>query len=87
MALRKLFDPETLLVSANKSLVGHTMAAAGSLEAIATVLTLAHELVPPTANLAEPDPEIGVRLRARKSPVPRGSSTRSRTRSGSAART
>ena len=46
-------------MSANKSLVGHAMAAAGALEAIATVLTLVHDLVPPTANLAEPDPEIG----------------------------
>jgi 3-oxoacyl-[acyl-carrier-protein] synthase II len=59
VALRKLFDPETVLVSANKSLVGHAMAAAGALEAIATVLTLAHDLVPPTVNLTEPDPEIG----------------------------
>jgi 3-oxoacyl-[acyl-carrier-protein] synthase II len=57
-ALRKLFDPDVVLVSANKSLVGHAMAAAGALEAIATVLTLVHELVPPTANLAEPDPEV-----------------------------
>jgi 3-oxoacyl-[acyl-carrier-protein] synthase II len=57
-ALRKLFDPESLLVSANKSLLGHAMAAAGALEAIATVLTLVHDLVPPTANLTEPDPDI-----------------------------
>jgi 3-oxoacyl-[acyl-carrier-protein] synthase II len=34
------------------------MAAAGALEAIATVLTLVHQLVPPTANLHEPDPAI-----------------------------
>jgi 3-oxoacyl-[acyl-carrier-protein] synthase II len=47
-----------VLVSANKSLVGHAMAAAGALEGIATVLTLVHDLVPPTANLAEPDPEV-----------------------------
>jgi 3-oxoacyl-[acyl-carrier-protein] synthase II len=59
VALRKLFDPESVLVSANKSLVGHAMAAAGALEAVATVLTLAEELIPPTANLAETDPEIG----------------------------
>jgi 3-oxoacyl-[acyl-carrier-protein] synthase II len=57
-ALRKLFDPDAVLVSANKSLVGHAMAAAGALEGIATVLTLVHDLVPPTANLAEPDPEV-----------------------------
>ena len=45
-------------MSANKSLVGHAMAAAGALEAIATVLTLVHRLVPPTANLHDPDPGI-----------------------------
>jgi 3-oxoacyl-[acyl-carrier-protein] synthase II len=57
-ALRKLFDPDTVLVSANKSLVGHAMAAAGALEGIATVLTLVHGLVPPTANLTDPDPDV-----------------------------
>ena len=57
-ALRKLFDPDAVLVSANKSLVGHAMAAAGALEAIATVLTLVNGVVPPTANLTEPDPEV-----------------------------
>jgi 3-oxoacyl-[acyl-carrier-protein] synthase II len=58
VALRKLFDPDAVLVSANKSLVGHTMAAAGAIEALATVLTLVHGLVPPTAHLDDPDPEI-----------------------------
>ena len=58
LALRKVFGADGVLVSANKSLIGHTMAAAGALEAIATVLTLVHELVPPTAHLADPDPEI-----------------------------
>jgi 3-oxoacyl-[acyl-carrier-protein] synthase II len=57
-ALRKLFDPDAVLVSASKSLLGHTMAAAGALEAIATVLTLTHDLIPPTANLTAPDPEV-----------------------------
>ena len=57
MSVEKVFDPAAILVSANKSLVGHAMAAAGALEAIATVLTLVHQLVPPTANLHTPDPE------------------------------
>jgi len=34
------------------------MAAAGSLEAVASILALHHGLIPPTANLAEVDPEI-----------------------------
>ncbi len=58
LALRKVFGPDSVLVSATKSLIGHTMAAAGALEAIATVLTLARDLVPPTAHLTDLDPEI-----------------------------
>jgi 3-oxoacyl-[acyl-carrier-protein] synthase II len=45
-------------ISSTKSLVGHTMAAAGSLEAVASILALHHALIPPTANLVEVDPEI-----------------------------
>jgi 3-oxoacyl-[acyl-carrier-protein] synthase II len=58
LALRKVFGADGVLLSANKSLIGHTMAAAGALEAIATVLTLVTGRVPPTANLTDPDPEI-----------------------------
>jgi 3-oxoacyl-[acyl-carrier-protein] synthase II len=57
-ALREVFGEGGLLVSATKSMIGHTMAAAGSLEAVATILALVHELVPPTANLTTPDPEV-----------------------------
>ena len=58
LALAKVFGAGGVLVSANKSLIGHTMAAAGSLEAVATVLTLRHGIIPPTANLDHPDPEV-----------------------------
>jgi 3-oxoacyl-[acyl-carrier-protein] synthase II len=57
-ALRDVFGAGALLVSSTKSMIGHTMAAAGSLEAVATVLALAHDLVPPTANLEAPDPDV-----------------------------
>jgi 3-oxoacyl-[acyl-carrier-protein] synthase II len=57
-ALGEIFGDGRLLVSSTKSMIGHTMAAAGSLEAIATILALVHGLVPPTANLATPDPDI-----------------------------
>jgi 3-oxoacyl-[acyl-carrier-protein] synthase II len=57
-ALSQVFGEGSLLVSSTKSMVGHTMAAAGSLEAVVTVLALIHETVPPTANLREPDPDI-----------------------------
>jgi 3-oxoacyl-[acyl-carrier-protein] synthase II len=57
-ALRAVFGAEGLLVSATKSMIGHTMAAAGSLEAMATVLALVHGVIPPTAHLEAPDPEV-----------------------------
>jgi 3-oxoacyl-[acyl-carrier-protein] synthase II len=58
LALRRVFGDGRVLVSSTKSLVGHTMAAAGSVEAIATVLALQQGLLPPTANLEHVDPEI-----------------------------
>ncbi len=36
---------------------GHTLGAAGAIEAVATVLALKHATLPPTANFTEPDPE------------------------------
>jgi 3-oxoacyl-[acyl-carrier-protein] synthase II len=57
-ALRTVFGAEGLLVSSTKSMIGHTMAAAGSLEAMATVLTLVHGVIPPTVHLDAPDPEV-----------------------------
>jgi 3-oxoacyl-[acyl-carrier-protein] synthase II len=53
-----VFGEGRLLVSSTKSMVGHTMAAAGTLEAVATVLALGHELLPPTANLETADPDV-----------------------------
>ncbi|MCX5401460.1 beta-ketoacyl-[acyl-carrier-protein] synthase family protein [Streptomyces sp. NBC_00102] len=43
--------PHAPTVTAPKGVVGHTLAAAGAIEAVATVLTLEHGLVPPIANL------------------------------------
>ncbi len=44
-------------VSSIKSMIGHLMGAAGAVEAIATALTIASDLVPPTINYEFPDPE------------------------------
>jgi 3-oxoacyl-[acyl-carrier-protein] synthase II len=57
-AIREVFGEGRPLVSSTKSMIGHTMAAAGALEAVATVLTLTHDLIPPTAHLETPDPEV-----------------------------
>jgi len=43
-------------VTANKSMVGHTLGAAGAIEAIATIQSIRTGLIPPTINLTDPDP-------------------------------
>jgi 3-oxoacyl-[acyl-carrier-protein] synthase II len=40
--------------------VGHTLGAAGAIEAVSTVLTLARGFIPPTVNLRVPDPAFGL---------------------------
>ena len=47
----------TLPVSSTKSMHGHTLGAAGAIEAVATVLALQNGVLPPTANFTELDPE------------------------------
>jgi 3-oxoacyl-[acyl-carrier-protein] synthase II len=44
-------------VSSNKSMIGHLLGAAGAVEAVFTVLSLFNQLIPPTINLHDPDPE------------------------------
>ncbi|MCS6951392.1 MAG: beta-ketoacyl-[acyl-carrier-protein] synthase family protein [Bryobacterales bacterium] len=58
-AIRAVFGPhaDRLAVSSTKSMHGHTLGAAGAIEAVATVLALQHGVLPPTANFLEPDPE------------------------------
>jgi 3-oxoacyl-[acyl-carrier-protein] synthase II len=45
-------------ISSNKSIIGHTLSAAGAVEAIFTLLTLEHQRLPPTINYQVPDPQI-----------------------------
>jgi minimal PKS ketosynthase (KS/KS alpha) len=47
----------TTHVSSIKSMLGHSLGAIGSIELAACVLAIAHNVVPPTANLDHPDPE------------------------------
>jgi nodulation protein E len=57
-AIRDVFGAHTkrLAVSSTKSMHGHTLGAAGAIEAVATVLALRCGTLPPTANYTTPDP-------------------------------
>lgn len=59
LAIKKIFGDHArkLWISSTKSMTGHCLGAAGSLEAIFSVLTLSEGMVPPTINYETPDPE------------------------------
>jgi len=59
MAIKSVFGEHAyrIPVSATKSMTGHLLGAAGSVELIATVLTLEYGIAPPTINYEHPDPD------------------------------
>ncbi len=58
-AIRKVFGEHAnaLAVSSTKSVHGHALGAAGAIELIAAIQALRNQVVPPTANFLDPDPE------------------------------
>jgi len=71
-AIRTIFGDaaERLSITANKSLMGHTLGAAGAIEAVLTIQTIREGCVPPTINLVDPDPEgAGLDLTPNRSSV------------------
>lgn len=59
VAIRRVFGPDAnkIPVSSTKAMTGHLITASGAVECIATVLTLVHQVIPPTINYRSPDPE------------------------------
>ncbi|HZD33083.1 MAG TPA: beta-ketoacyl-[acyl-carrier-protein] synthase family protein [Candidatus Angelobacter sp.] len=59
-AIRQVFGAHTdqIAVSSTKSMHGHGLGVAAAMEAVATVLGMHHQLLPPTANFTELDPAI-----------------------------
>ncbi|MBM0066348.1 beta-ketoacyl-ACP synthase II [Alkalicoccobacillus gibsonii] len=57
MAIKKLFNDQAyhIPITANKSMLGHMLGAAGGAEAIALALSLKEGIIPPTINLESPD--------------------------------
>jgi 3-oxoacyl-[acyl-carrier-protein] synthase II len=58
-SIRTIFGDHApqVAVSANKSMLGHTLGAAGAIEAVATIMAMRVGRIPPTINLTDPDPE------------------------------
>ncbi len=46
-----------IAISSTKSMTGHLLGGSGGIEAVATMLAIAHDQIPPTINLENPDPE------------------------------
>jgi len=59
-AIKRVFGEKgarDLAISSTKSMVGHCLGSAGAIEAVATVLALYNQVLPPTIHLENPDPE------------------------------
>jgi 3-oxoacyl-[acyl-carrier-protein] synthase II len=63
-AIQKVFGEHAyaLNISSTKSMTGHLLGAAGAIEAIACILAVVHDIVPPTINHQHADPELDERL-------------------------
>ena len=59
IAFKKVFGEHAyeLCISSNKSMIGHLLGAAGGVEAIATVMTIENDIIPPTINYQDKDLE------------------------------
>jgi 3-oxoacyl-[acyl-carrier-protein] synthase II len=65
-AVRAFFGDhaDRLTVTSTKSMTGHLLGAAGAVEAIASILSIVHGIVPPTINLDHPDPQCNLNIAA-----------------------
>ena len=61
-ALTAVFGERSVPVSSTKGVTGHTLGAAGIVEAIVTTQALEHQTLPPSANLVTPDPKLALAL-------------------------
>lgn len=69
-AIKRVFGEDKarqLAISSTKSMIGHCLGAAGAVEAVATVLALRHQLLPPTVHLDEPDSDCDLDYVANRS--------------------
>jgi len=60
LAIKKVFGKRAyqIPISSSKSMIGHTIGAAGAIELIITIQTIVNGVITPTINLDQPDPEL-----------------------------
>ena len=60
LSLSTVFGPrvKSIPISSNKSMIGHTLSAAGAVEAAFSLMTMREGVIPPTINYDHPDPAI-----------------------------
>jgi 3-oxoacyl-[acyl-carrier-protein] synthase II len=60
LAIKRVFGERAnqIPISSSKSMIGHTIGAAGAIELVITIQSMLHGIITPTINLDEPDPEL-----------------------------
>ncbi|MGE5846619.1 MAG: beta-ketoacyl-[acyl-carrier-protein] synthase II, partial [Ignavibacteria bacterium] len=68
IAIKRVFGDHAykMIINSTKSMTGHLLGAAGGVEAIATILSVKNNIVPPTINLINPDPECDLNYSANR---------------------
>ncbi|MFI6758055.1 beta-ketoacyl-[acyl-carrier-protein] synthase family protein [Micromonospora sp. NPDC050417] len=71
-AISEVFGPRTIPVTSTKSVIGHSLGAAGAVEAVVSTLTLAERMVHPTVNLSQLDERCPIDVVTAPRSIPSG---------------
>jgi len=69
MAINEVFGDYRVPVGSTKSMIGHLIGAAGSTEAVACVLAMEKQIIPPSLNYETPDPEVDLNVITEATPA------------------
>jgi 3-oxoacyl-(acyl-carrier-protein) synthase len=68
-AINEVFGDYRVPVSSTKSMVGHLIGAAGSIEAVACALAMEKQVIPPSLNYDTPDPDVDLNIVTEPTPA------------------
>jgi 3-oxoacyl-[acyl-carrier-protein] synthase II len=69
MAINEVFGDYRVPVGSTKSMIGHLIGAAGSVEAVACALAMEKQIIPPSLNYETPDPEVDLNVITEPTPA------------------